>query len=157
VEEAEERRLHEEAERAMAAAAALEQKRAEEEAAQQAAEVARAAEARREEERREERAQASALLPDEPEAGPGVTTVVVRMPEGNRVSRRFPRETELRLVRRWVEVSSPPERPMQSFELVSTYPRYVASDANASVTLDEAGMHPQATLFVRQMNDDDEQ
>lgn len=43
VEEAEERRLHEEAERAMAAAAALEQKRAEEEAAQQAAEVARAA------------------------------------------------------------------------------------------------------------------
>ena len=41
------------------------------------------------------------------------------------------------------------------FELVSTYPRYVASEENASASLEEAGMHPQATLFVREISEDD--
>ena len=111
-EEAEERQLLEEAQRAMAAAAALEREKAEAAAAEAAAVAAKEAEARRAEEVRESRAQASAELPAEPAAGADVTTVVVRMPEGNRVSRRFAKEAQMALVRRWVVTACPPERPM---------------------------------------------
>ena len=41
-----------------------------------------------------------------------MTTVVVRMPEGNRVSRRFGKGDEMAQVRRWVVTACPPERPM---------------------------------------------
>lgn len=36
------------------------------------------------------------------------------------------------------------------FELVSNFPRFVAREANGAATLGEAGMHPQATLFVKE-------
>lgn len=88
--------------------------------------------------------------------GPDVTTVAVRMPEGNRVSRRFSKSTEMLLVREWVKAASPVERPMCAFELVSTYPRFVASEENAHLTLEQAGMHPQATLYVREIDDENE-
>jgi len=42
------------------------------------------------------------------------------------------------------------DRPMSDFELVSNYPRFVASEDNAGQTLDEAGLHPQATFFVKE-------
>ena len=39
---------------------------------------------------------------------------------------------------------------MVDFELVSTYPRFVATeDNNAEQTLEQAGIHPQATMFVK--------
>ena len=57
-------------------------------------------------------------------------------------------------VRGWVESSSPPERPMASFELVSNYPRFVGTEANATVSLEAAGLHPQATLFVKEAIDE---
>ena len=138
------------------AAAALEQARQAKEAqevaekARQAAEAKAAAEAQRGAAREE----SAAALPDEPAAGPEITTCVVRMPEGNRISRRFPKECALSLVRKWVEVSSPPERPMKRFELVSNYPRFAATADNASTTLEAAGMHPQATFFVNELNDE---
>ena len=73
------------------------------------------------------------------------------MPEGPRIQRRFAKTATIGLVRRWVEASSPPERPMASFELVSNYPRFVGSVANAEVTLEAAGLHPQATFFVNEL------
>eukprot|EP00965_Chrysotila_dentata_P177763 5871919-Pleurochrysis_carterae.AAC.2 len=54
------------------------------------------------------------------------------------------------ILREWVEASSPPERPMRSFDLVSNYPRVVASASNCEMTLEAAGLHPQATLFVNE-------
>ena len=93
----------------------------------------------------------SATLPPEPEPGAAdVTTVLVRMPDGPRISRRFEKSAALKLVRLWVESSSPPERPMRAFELVSTFPRFTASEANQELSLDAAGLHPQATLFVKE-------
>ena len=121
-------------------------------AEQAAAEAAAKAEA--EESRRCARQEASAVLAPEPAAGPDITTVLVRMPHGPRISRRFDRLTKLRLVRGWVEASSPPERPMARFELVSNHPRFVASEANDSMTLEESGMHPQATFFVKEEADE---
>ena len=136
-------------------------RKAEQAAAEQAAKEAAAAEAAAKEAaereveaqriaRRDARGEAAAALPPEPAAGEGVTTVLVRMPEGPRISRRFDKGTRLSLVRSWVEASSPPERRMVDFELVSNYPRFVASEQNANQTLEEAGLHPQATMFVKE-------
>ena len=41
---------------------------------------------------------------------------------------------------------------MSSFELVSNYPRFVGSAANSDVTLESAGLHPQATFFVNEQS-----
>ena len=49
--------------------------------------------------------------------------------------------------------SSPAERPMAKFELVSNYPRFAASEANASTTIEAAGLHPQATFFVNELSE----
>jgi hypothetical protein len=83
-----------------------------------------------------------------------VTTVLVRMPDGPRISRRFEKASPLRLVRSWVEASSPAEMRMTAFELVSTYPRFVSTSLNADQTLEQAGLHPQATMFVKEPAED---
>ena len=44
---------------------------------------------------------------------------------------------------------------MASFELVSNYPRFVAAEHNGQQTLEEAGLHPQATLFVKAAAEED--
>jgi len=131
---------------------AAERAAAEAAAAEAAAAEHRAAEAAAAEDRRTQRQEASAALPPEPAAGADVTTVLVRMPEGPRISRRFPSTTHLSAVRRWVEASSPPERPMRSFNLVSNFPRFVSSSDNTGLSLEEAGLHPQATLFVNEIS-----
>tara|TARA_B110000196_G_C20752916_1_gene478476 strand:- start:264 stop:395 length:132 start_codon:yes stop_codon:yes gene_type:complete len=43
---------------------------------------------------------------------------------------------------------------MVDFELVSTYPRFVATEQNAEQTLEQAGLHPQATMFVKEPAED---
>ena len=73
---------------------------------------------------------------------PTPTQVLVRMPDGPRISRRFDKATPLRLVRSWVEASSPAEMRMAAFELVSTYPRFISTDLNAEQTLEQARLHP---------------
>ena len=40
---------------------------------------------------------------------------------------------------------------MSSFELVPL-PRFVGSAANSDVTLESAGLHPQATFFVNEQS-----
>jgi len=145
-----ERRLEEQAAKAIAEAQAAAEAAAAAKAAEEAAEAKAAAEAQTAA-AREETANA---LPPEPAAGADVTTVLVRMPDGPRISRRFAKDTALALVRTWVEASSPAARAMARFELVSNYPRFAASAANADKTLDEAGMHPQATFFVNELSEE---
>ena len=160
INEEEQRRAEEERRRDAAELARAQRAAAEAEAA--AAEAAAAAareEAKRVAEeaavsRKAEREEAASALPTEPEAGPEVTTVLVRMPDGPRISRRFGRATSLRLVRAWVEASSPPERPMRQFELISNHPRFVASTQNDAQSLEDAGLHPQATFFVKELEVD---
>ena len=139
--------------RVAAEQAASERQAAAEQSAREAAAAAEAAceaQEREAQARREARGDAAAALPAEPAAGEGVTTVLVRMPDGPRISRRFDKAAPLRLVRRWVEASSPAEMRMVAFELVSTYPRFVATEDNAEQTLEQAGLHPQATMFVKE-------
>ena len=89
-------------------------------------------------------------LPAEPPASSDSTLVVVRMPEGPRISRRFAKECPLKVVRDWVEASSPVDCPMRDFALVSNFPRFEATVDKESMSLFDSGLHPQATLFVRE-------
>ena len=59
-----------------------------------------------------------------------------------------------RALARAVSASSPAEMRMVDFELVSTYPRFVATEQNAEQTLEQAGLHPQATMFVKEPAED---
>ena len=150
----EQRRLDAQAAAAIAQAKREAEARAAAEAKAKEAAAAAAAAAAAEAVRAEARQTTAAALPDEPEAGPDVCMVLVRMPDGPRITRRFAKGAAVALVRTWVEASSPPERPMAAFELVSNFPRFVGSEANGSVTLEDAGLHPQATLFVKELTEE---
>ena len=85
------------------AALAQAQRAAEAAAAAQAAEEAAAAKAAAEAETAAARERDALALPPEPEAGPAVTTVLCRMPDGPRITRRFDKGATIQLVRMWVE------------------------------------------------------
>ena len=53
-----------------------------------------------------------------------------------------------RQVRRWVASEHPAALPA-GFELVSAYPRFVAGADNEGVSLEAAGLHPQATFNLK--------
>ena len=133
------------------AEAAVAAARAQEEAAEAArrAEAEAAAQAAAES-RQSAREEAAAALPPELPAGDGTTTVLVRMPDGPRISRRFLSDAAARCARG----STPTRRRrarIHGFELVSNFPRFVASADNAATTI-AAGM-PQVTFMVKEGGD----
>jgi len=84
-------------------------------------------------------------LPQPPAAdAKDTTSVVVRLPNGNRLMRKFNKTDLLRHVYDFVDLSS--ELQPGSYHLVSSYPRQVY--ANQERTLGEAGLVPQAALLI---------
>ncbi|KAE9589693.1 hypothetical protein Lal_00021514 [Lupinus albus] len=143
VDQARERQRREEEERLAREAAEAERKRKEEEearerAAQEAAEK-QAALAKL----REEKAQS---LGEEPEKGPDVTQVLVRFPNGERKGRRFNNTTTIQSLYDYVDSLGCLET--ESYSLVSNFPRVVYGQEKLILSLKEAGLHPQASLFV---------
>jgi len=86
-------------------------------------------------------------LPPEPELGPDVSRLAVRLPDGRRLDRRWAKDSPLQLVVDWVEAAAADEYDVA---LVSHYPRREFSAAELPKTLDELGLHPQAMLFVKE-------
>ncbi|KAJ4951273.1 hypothetical protein NE237_028105 [Protea cynaroides] len=141
--QARERQRKEEQERLEREAAEAERKRKEEEearerAAREAAEK-EAALARR----RQEKAMS---LGDEPEKAPNVTQVLVRFPTGERKERRFYSTATIQSLYDYVD--SLDCLNAEGYRLVSNFPRVVYGPEKHSMSLKEAGLHPQASLFV---------
>ncbi|PUZ40469.1 hypothetical protein GQ55_9G426400 [Panicum hallii var. hallii] len=141
--QARERERLEELERREREAAEAERKRKEEEealarAAQEAAEK-EAALARR----RQEKAMA---LGAEPDKGPGITRVLIRFPTGERKERRFHSSAPISSLYDYVDSLDCLKAEMYS--LVSNFPRVTYGPEKHSLTLEEAGLHPQASLFI---------
>ena len=68
-----------------------------------------------------------------------------------RISRRFLSDGPLSAVRAWVDANSPASRAWaHGFELVSNFPRFVASADNAATTIAAAGLAPQVTFMVKE-------
>ena len=87
-------------------------------------------------------------LPPEPQANdPQSTTVAIRMLDGSKLSRRFLKSDNLQTVAYYVRSRLPIQVEQQpEFDLVSNFPRKLFTDL--SVTLQQAGLFPQALLFV---------
>lgn len=140
-------------EAATAAAAEADRARAEEEAAArreaEEAESARRAEEDRQaaiERRREEKA---AALAQEPEAGTGVCKVGMRLPDGSRKERRFLSSAQVSEVFDFVDTLEGVSTLMH-YSLVSNFPRRVFKrNTDTALSLVDAGLHPQAMLFVQ--------
>ncbi|KAH9774969.1 Plant UBX domain-containing protein 10 [Citrus sinensis] len=82
----------------------------------------------------------------EPEKGPNVTQVLVRFPNGERKERRFHSTAVVQSLYDYVDSLGCLE--VQNYSLVSNFPRVVYSTDKLSLSLKEAGLHPQASLFV---------
>ncbi|KAL5551536.1 hypothetical protein UlMin_001712 [Ulmus minor] len=141
--QARERQRQEEQERLEREAAEAERKRKEEEEARERA--AREA-AEREAELARIRQEKALSLGTEPEKGPNVTQVLVRFPTGERKDRRFHSTATIQTVYDYVDSLGCLD--VESYSLVSNFPRVVYGPEKLSLSLKEAGLHPQASLFV---------
>uniref|UniRef100_A0ACD5TIW4 Uncharacterized protein n=2 Tax=Avena sativa TaxID=4498 RepID=A0ACD5TIW4_AVESA len=110
------------------------QARAVQEAAEKEAALAR---------RRQEKAMA---LGAEPEKGPDVTRVLIRFPTGERKERRF--HSSATITSLYDYVDSLDCLKAEKYSLVSNFPRVTYGPEKNSQTLVEAGLHPQASLFI---------
>ncbi|KAG6636482.1 hypothetical protein I3843_11G112500 [Carya illinoinensis] len=141
--QARERQWREEQERLEREAAEAERKRKEEEetrerAAREAAEKEAALAKMRHEK--------ALSLGAEPEKGPNVTQVLVRFPTGERKERRFHSTATIQSLYDYVDSLGCLE--VENYSLVSNFPRVIYGPEKLSLTLNEAGLHPQASLFV---------
>ncbi|KAI3522472.1 hypothetical protein L1887_00265 [Cichorium endivia] len=143
--QARERQRREEQERLEREAAEAEKKQKEEEEARERAELEAA---EREAALIKLREEKSLLLGTEPEKGPDVTQVLVRLPNGERKGRRFHCNTRIQSLYDFIDSSSSLE--MGSYTLVTNFPRVLYGPDKLSFTLKEVGLHPQASLFVEQ-------
>ncbi|KAK4423486.1 Plant UBX domain-containing protein 10 [Sesamum alatum] len=141
--QARERQRKEEQERLEREAAEAERKRKEEEEARERA--AREA-AEREAALAKIREQKALSLGAEPEKGPDVTQVLVRFPSGVRKERRFHCTTTIQSLYDYVDSLGSLE--VDGYSLVSNFPRTVYGQEMLSLSLKEAGLHPQASLFI---------
>lgn len=141
--QARERQRKEEEERLQREAAEAERKRKEEEEARERA--AREA-AEKEAELARIRHKKALLLGDEPEKGPDVTQVLVRFPSGERKGRRFHCSASIQSLYDYVDSLGCIE--VESYSLVSNFPRVVYGPDKLSLSLKNSGLHPQASLFV---------
>ncbi|XP_021684211.2 plant UBX domain-containing protein 10 isoform X1 [Hevea brasiliensis] len=141
--QARERQRKEEQERLEREAAEAERKRKEEEDAKERAALEAAEREAALARMREEKALS---LGAEPEKGPDVTQVLVRFPTGERKERRFHSTTTIQSLYDYVDSLGFLE--VDTYSLVSNFPRVVYGSEKLSLSLKEAGLHPQASLFV---------
>lgn len=95
--------------------------------------------------RRERKRQA---LGEEPEKGPGVASVVVRLPDGQRVGRRFNQEEALEQVFDWAEVNGV---DIEKACLVMSFPRKMFKyPEDAELKIRDAGLFPSAMLLLEE-------
>ncbi|XP_019149700.1 PREDICTED: plant UBX domain-containing protein 10 [Ipomoea nil] len=92
---------------------------------------------------REEKARS---LGPEPEKGPDVTQVLVRFPTGEREGRRFQSTATIQSLYDYIDSLGSLE--VNSYKLVSNFPRTVYGSDKVEMSLKEAGLHPQASLFI---------
>ncbi|XP_013621956.1 PREDICTED: plant UBX domain-containing protein 10-like [Brassica oleracea var. oleracea] len=141
--QARERQRQEEAERLEREAAEAERKRKEEEEARERAEREAA---EREAARVRMRQEKALALVDEPEKGPDVTQVLVRFPNGERKGRRFESNTKIQTLYDFVD--SLGVLATEEYSLITNFPRTVYGRDKESMSLKDAGLHPQASLFI---------
>jgi FAS-associated factor 2 len=99
------------------------------------------------EEKKKRKEEILAKLPPEPSDNEkGVTHLVIRLPDGCRLHRKFLSHQKLEEIFNFVESQS--EYDNTEYELVMNFPRKIFNDKN--ITIEEAGLFPQASLFLQE-------
>lgn len=129
-------------------AAEAERKAREEEAARQAAEQERLRLARA--------AEKMAALPAEPPAGPTVVQLLLRLPTGGRLQRRFPRDEHFATVLDWVEAEESTRVKSGDFRLVQKWPGHVKElgPSESKKTLSSLQFARQEALFLQHVGEE---
>jgi len=91
------------------------------------------------------------LLPEPPAEEPGRVDVLIKAPDGRRLTRAFRAKDPLLQVYHYVNVHACEALAGQEFRLVSTMPRAVYEDA--SVTLEDSGLKGRCALLVEVLDD----
>mmetsp|Transcript_114923 Transcript_114923/g.371421 ORF Transcript_114923/g.371421 Transcript_114923/m.371421 type:complete len:1190 (-) Transcript_114923:112-3681(-) len=148
-EQAEKRKREEEEEERLEEERKAEERKAREEAAKR--------EAEEQERLRLQRAQQKALeLGPEPEAGPEVVQLMLRLPEGGRLMRRFVRAASLRQVLDWIESEPSTHVRPEAFRVVQKWPGHCRElgPAEAEQQLSSLGFARQEALFLQHLQEE---
>ncbi|KAJ3337227.1 hypothetical protein HDU93_001417 [Gonapodya sp. JEL0774] len=91
----------------------------------------------------------------EPKDGKGVAKVVVRLPSGGRVERRFEETDSVEILYSYVStLDLSPIPPTARWQLATTFPRKVLDDQEKTVK--EVGLAPNGVVMVEEVDDEDE-
>lgn len=82
----------------------------------------------------------------QPEKGPNVTQILIRFPNGDRKERRFLCTERVKSIYNYVD--SLGLVGVGRYRLIATFPRRVYGSDKMHMTLKEAGLHPQASLYL---------
>lgn len=97
--------------------------------------------------KKQEQQKISSVVPEEPKEGEKSTLIVIRLPDGSRIQRKFRPSDVVQSLYFFVESKLPVQVEERSpFELVSNFPR--KSFTQMEQTLEGAGLCPQALLFT---------
>ncbi|CAN8076993.1 unnamed protein product [Agarophyton chilense] len=88
----------------------------------------------------------------EPEKGPGIASLVLRLPDGSRVGRRFEKHDAMEKVFDWAEVN---RVDIEVACLVVAYPRKnFRYPEDADITIEKAGLFPSSMLLLEERSSD---
>jgi len=95
-------------------------------------------------------------LPVEPDPNDSntnrVSQLVIRLPDGSRVQRRFRVTDKVQAIYDFVDCQDQMQIDQSHYNLIANFPRRVFQDR--LVSLEEAGLYPQASLFVQEKMDE---
>ncbi|KAH9313296.1 hypothetical protein KI387_028331, partial [Taxus chinensis] len=86
----------------------------------------------------------------QPEKGSNVTQILIRFPNGDRKEHRFLCTDKVRSIYKYVD--SLGLVTVGSYKLIATFPRREYGSEKMNLTLTEAGLHPQASLYLNVSN-----
>ncbi|GLJ08877.1 hypothetical protein SUGI_0097480 [Cryptomeria japonica] len=86
----------------------------------------------------------------QPEKGPNVTQILIRFPNGDRKEHRFLCTDKVHSIYKYVD--SLGLVGVGSYKLIATFPRREYGFEKMNFTLKEAGLHPQASLYLEVSN-----
>ena len=93
---------------------------------------------------------------EEPPGGPETTRLQLKLPNGKKLLRRFPKRATLLNVRDFVDTSLSENgmNDIDSYSLNLNFPKrtFYPNDEDNSLSMENSGLHPQAVLFIHNLN-----
>jgi len=86
------------------------------------------------------------LIPTEPETGPNVVELTIRLPDGVRISRKFTYSNTITNVKNWIKTKLA-VNTINNFELISDFPRKIYNEE--AHTLEQAGLVHKTLLSIK--------